>query len=173
MRVQLEQIRLEPYRWSEVLHIPAERLDNSEIVDLGDVTWRGEIRYAAPAFRLLATVEYDQTVRCQRCLEPVVLPERADLELAIFEDGAEVVPGEYELDESDFGVLYVDSDVVDLEPLLIEQMQLNVPMRTVCREDCKGLCPSCGADLNAGECGCGPPADPRWAELERLRSRLR
>lgn len=172
MRIQLEQIRLEPYRWSEVLHLPAERIDNSEIVDLGEIAWQGEIRYVVPAFRLTATLQYEQTVRCMRCLEPVTLPERSELELTIHEEGADVGPGEHQLEASDLGVIYVDSDVFDLEPVLLEQLELNAPMRVLCREDCRGLCPSCGQNLNEGECDCEPPrADPRWAALERLRSK--
>lgn len=173
MRIQLEQIRLEPYRWSEVLHIPAERLDNSEILHLGEVAWQGEIRYAAPGFRLTGSIEYEQTVQCMRCLEPVSMPLRSELDLTIFIDAEDVGPGEHELDSSDLGVVYSDSELFDVEPVLFEQLQLNVPMGTVCRDDCQGLCPFCGRNRNLEECECGgDPTDPRWAELVRLRGEL-
>jgi hypothetical protein len=68
------------------------------------------------------------------------------------------------------GVLHLDEEVLDTEPLLVEQLHLAVPMKPVCRPDCKGLCPHCGADRNRGECDCRETdVDPRWAALAKLR----
>ncbi len=70
-------------------------------------------------------------------------------------------------------MLYVNQPVLDTEPLLYEQLQLNIPMRQLCREDCAGLCPTCGANRNAGECGCEvDDADPRWSALAALRPKI-
>jgi uncharacterized protein len=69
-------------------------------------------------------------------------------------------------------VVFLEGEVFDTRPLLVEQLQLNVPMKPVCREDCRGLCPQCGADLSQGDCSCGgQPPDPRWAALAALRDR--
>jgi uncharacterized protein len=46
---------------------------------------------------------------------------------------------------------------------------LELPMAPLCRDDCRGLCPQCGADRNEADCGCVAPADPRWANLDVLR----
>jgi DUF177 domain-containing protein len=54
---------------------------------------------------------------------------------------------------------------LDLRPAAREQWLLDVPAFVQCREECAGLCPSCGADLNNGLCGCPPAADERWAAL--------
>lgn len=173
MRVQLEQIRLEPYRWSEVLHVPAERLDNPEILNLGEVAWQGEIRYTIPGFRLSGSIEYEQTVRCMRCLEPVARRVKSDLDLTIFLEAAEVTPGEHELEANDLGVVYTESEVFDVEPMILEQMELDTPMRTLCRDDCRGLCPVCGHNRNLEPCGCDvEPTDPRWGELARLKNEM-
>ena len=60
----------------------------------------------------------------------------------------------------------------DGQRLLIEQIQLNVPMKPLCRVDCAGLCPRCGVNLNSGPCGCaGEQIDPRWKALEALREK--
>jgi uncharacterized protein len=56
--------------------------------------------------------------------------------------------------------------------VLIEQLQLNIPMKPLCRPDCAGLCPTCGADLNQTRCACAKSVDPRWAGLAVLRDRL-
>jgi len=61
---------------------------------------------------------------------------------------------------------------VDLRPLLVEQIQLNVPMKPLCRADCAGICPICGANRNAGPCDCATEeVDPRWKALEAFKER--
>lgn len=170
MRIELEQVRLKPYRWSEVRTIPAAQLDESEVVALGDVAWQGEIRYEAPGFRLSGSVSYDLTVECTRCLAPVEVPVESEIDLRLFVGEADVAPGEHELEEEDLRVVFLDDEVLDLDALLLEQLELEVPMRAVCRQDCRGLCPVCGADRNEVECGCeSREVDPRWAELMKFR----
>ena len=59
-----------------------------------------------------------------------------------------------------------DGDQIDLAPLVAEQLILALPSRALCREDCQGLCPSCGTNLNLHQCGCAQQArDPRLAVL--------
>ena len=58
------------------------------------------------------------------------------------------------LQAEDLGVVYVEDHELDTEPLLFEQVQINIPMKPLCRPECAGLCPHCGADLNAGACSC-------------------
>ena len=64
--------------------------------------------------------------------------------------------------------IVVDDLHFDLDALVAEDLFLSMPPRYLCRPDCKGLCPLCGADLNAGDCGCKPAADPRWDALKAL-----
>ena len=62
-------------------------------------------------------------------------------------------------------------DQIDLGPLTREALLLELPLAPLCREDCAGLCPTCGADLNTGPCPCPPDdVDPRWATLDVLRN---
>ena len=94
---------------------------------------------------------------CRRCLEPVSGTLEAEV-LEVFE--AEPTEGETQL---------LDGDRIDLEPVAREAILLGLPMAPLCTEDCRGLCPTCGADLRDGDCDCAPPpADPRWAGLEGL-----
>jgi uncharacterized protein len=72
-----------------------------------------------------------------------------------------------ETDESDVYLLEPRATTVDLRPALREEWLLAVPAFVQCREDCKGLCPRCGADLNQGPCGCAPEIDSRWDALRR------
>lgn len=62
---------------------------------------------------------------------------------------------------------------IDLEPMLRDVVTLALPLKPLCRPECRGLCPRCGQDLNAGPCGCGDDdTDPRWAALDEIRARL-
>ena len=63
-----------------------------------------------------------------------------------------------------------DGDRIDLDEIVREQILLALPTRQLCAEDCKGLCPSCGANLNEKACGCEQQqTDPRWSALEALK----
>jgi uncharacterized protein len=72
-------------------------------------------------------------------------------------------------DESDVFVLDPGARSLDLRPAVREEWLLAVPAFSVCREDCKGLCPKCGADLNEGPCDCPPSTDARWDALKAAR----
>jgi uncharacterized protein len=82
-------------------------------------------------------------------------------------------PDEAEMQDKDAEIAFYEGDGVELEDILREQVLLAVPIKTVCREECKGLCPQCGKNLNTGECQCEPVAgDPRWDALKGLRDKL-
>jgi DUF177 domain-containing protein len=94
---------------------------------------------------------------CRRCLRPV--DGRVEVE---FRELFEARPREGE-------TYALGHEEVDLEPLIREAVLLALPLAPLCRAECEGICPTCGADLNEGPCGC-PPAgrDPRWAALDDL-----
>jgi uncharacterized protein len=75
-----------------------------------------------------------------------------------------------ELAEDDLDLYGYENEEVDLTPLFRDQVILAVPFAPLCKEDCKGLCPQCGADRNHETCDCKPPVDPRWAALQNLKS---
>lgn len=75
-----------------------------------------------------------------------------------------------ELADDDLDLYSYDNEEIDLTPLFRDQVVLAVPFAPLCKEDCKGLCPQCGADRNLEPCDCKPPVDPRWAALQNLKS---
>jgi uncharacterized protein len=96
---------------------------------------------------------------CRRCTVPV----SGDLRVTVSERFADAPIGDDDL-------LYpIVDDTIDLGPLVRDAIVLELPMAPLCREDCRGLCPQCGADRNETECGCVAPVDPRWANLDVLR----
>lgn len=168
MKIRLDQVE-EPYDWRETLELAVGDLNRSELVALGAVECRGRINPTYEGFLLRIALSYEQTLRCMRCLSPVTEPTSSEVDLLIH-SGAEATDEELELQEEDLGVLVLEDPELDTRPILIEQIQLGVPMKPLCKDDCAGLCPSCGADLNAGPCGCEEATDPRWAALAGLRS---
>lgn len=113
-------------------------------------------------------------LQCGRCLEGFEMPVAADLDLFYLPRAKEQQPGEEEddvrLSDHDMVVAYYDGDRLDLGEMLREQFFLDVPLRRVCRDACKGLCPVCGTNRTVTECGCPEPvsADPRLAVLGKL-----
>ncbi|HXF96549.1 MAG TPA: DUF177 domain-containing protein [Gemmatimonadales bacterium] len=104
---------------------------------------------------------------CRRCLAPVAVPVAVEIG-ALFsqEPGAADDPDTYPVAR--------DALLIDVRAAVREELILALPQYVLCREDCRGLCPRCGKDLNAGPCGCPAPAtDSRWLGLAMLRDKFR
>ncbi len=111
---------------------------------------------------------------CARCLDPVEHPLTGQFDLLFRPTGADGEASEHSITTSETEIGYYQRDGVLLEDVLREQVLLSLPAKTLCREDCKGLCPHCGQHLNSETCACSETlTDPRWSALSGLRSRLR
>lgn len=172
MEIRLDQIGDEPFQWQENRPVPLESLERCQLLELGEVGWAGEVARTKSGFLLTARLRYSQALECPRCLGRSPAEVEAEIELLIQPKSKEPVVGELELEDSDLGVLYLEGEILDIDPILIEQIQLNVPMRQLCRQDCAGLCPQCGIDRNVDSCDCEEVVDPRWVPLTVLRDRL-
>lgn len=83
------------------------------------------------------------------------------------DDADHEIPPDF-LDDSETDERQYSGDVLHLDDVVRENVLLSIPMKPVCHEDCRGLCPVCGANLNTTNCGCSAEAiDPRWADLAR------
>ena len=171
MLIQLEQVADEPFHWQESPSISVDSLGRSELLGVGGISWSGRVVRDLAGYRLEARLSYEQTLTCNRCLEPLTMAVDEEIELAIDTSGSEPMLGEHELRANDLKTLFVEGGQLDTTPILMEQLQLNIPMKPLCREDCAGLCPQCGADRNRTPCACTPEADPRWQALEQWRQR--
>lgn len=119
------------------------------------------------------TVAFALRLLCARCLKP--LHEQRSVQVAeLFRrprrdlDGADEQEDDPEAEEA--YRITADLTAIDLTSMLHDVVVMDVPLRVLCREDCRGLCPRCGADRNAGDCGHDPSPgpDPRWAKLRDL-----
>ena len=132
------------------------------------VDLRMDVHKDKSRFRLAGTARTELELDCSRCLEP--FRERFE---ATFDQ--RYVPAESGLAEEravaeeDLDTSVYRDDGIDLDEMLREQFYLALPMKPLCREDCAGLCPQCGTNLNAGTCGCTTAwEDPRLAPLKGL-----
>jgi uncharacterized protein len=115
-------------------------------------------------------VRLELSASCSRCLGPVELQISTPLEVTLFPRGKEPPAGEDgEVAQEDLGVATYEDKQVDLSGVVHDEVLLELPMNPVCDEDCAGLCPTCGQNLNDGDCECAPATDPRWDGLRRLK----
>jgi uncharacterized protein len=101
---------------------------------------------------------------CRRCLRPL----HGELHSEVRE--LYRARGPHEAPDADEDTYPLAGDHLDLRPLVRDALLLELPLAPLCRDDCRGLCPTCGADLNLGPCTClTNDVDPRWAALDALR----
>jgi uncharacterized protein len=121
-------------------------------------------------FRLVGTAKTELELVCSRCLEPFRMPVDAPFDIRYLPASAASKEQENEVEEEDLGTSYYTDDQIDLNELLREQFYLALPMKPLHSEDCKGLCPQCGTNLNSGTCTCEVGwEDPRLAGLKALK----
>lgn len=141
---------------SSVLHAEgsAELINHS----LGEVRVQGELNVTMQA-------------TCDRCLEAATFPVESRFDLIYMPAGEAQMGGEREIHEAGVEVGYYEGSVLVLNDILREVVLLALPMRLVCSEACKGICPACGQNRNQQDCGCQPkPVDNRWSKLESFRA---
>ena len=175
-----------------ILHVPGASLPFSFALDLSGLDFYGEHPFAGPvqvsgtvrnqadALVLEGTAEttlelvarkyprrsvwlVDSVTTlelvCDRCLKPFCRDMRVPVDSLL----AETLE-----DEENDEILLLDNGTVDLDEVFTTALVLAMDSKHVCSEDCKGLCATCGADLNEGPCGCKPEIDPRFAALAQL-----
>ncbi len=108
---------------------------------------------------LRANASFVLDMDCDRCAKPISIP----LDIKIFHTLVTHLN-----DEKNDELLLVNELRFDLDPLITEDIFLELPAKFLCKEDCKGMCPKCGKDLNEGSCSCEKEIDPRLAALQQL-----
>ena len=154
-----------------ILHTPGKRLDFQFELDLSGLEFdgrrpvsrpvavEGEVRNTADLLELDLTAEAALDAVCDRCGKEFPLDKEVTYRCMLAE--------ELQNEESDEIVLLEDGKV-DAGELARTAFILGMDSKTLCSEDCKGLCPRCGADLNLGPCSCKKEPDPRLAALASL-----
>jgi len=127
-----------------------------------------------PDIRVRADYTGRFEVPCARCVEPVEHALARSFDLLYRPIGVDANGAEHAISTSETEIGYYNGDGLVLEDVLREQVLLSLPEKTLCRADCKGLCPGCGRNLNTEQCSCeSTEADPRWSALSDLRSKIK
>ena len=137
------------------------------------VTIIGRVDRVGAEMRLRGSLTASLRRPCDRCLTDVEWPLELPFDLIyVAADKDSQRSGEVELTVNDLGISVYENDQIDLDEMVIEQLELSLPFRLLCTEDCRGLCPQCGVDLNNDKCDCQPLIDPRWEALAAVKESL-
>jgi uncharacterized protein len=109
-------------------------------------------------------------VRCDRCLEPYHRELNTSFRIFLALPRPETEEEDVELTEEDLDIEFIKGDEINLDEIIHEQIHLTIPMKSLCRENCKGLCPKCGCNLNEGDCSCErDQGHPAFSKLKNLK----
>src|ERR1700756_766704 len=134
---------------------------------------RGSLR-TVEDIRLRGSFQGEFEIPCARCLDPVAHVLKGDFDLLFRPLGADADSSERSITTPETEIGYYEDGGLALEDVVREQVFLSLPARSLCREDCKGICPRCGINLNSESCTCDrAPSDPRWSALSDLASRMK
>ena len=154
-----------------ILNAPGKRLPFSFTMDLSDVEFSGRypvqepvlvegtITNTADVLELKLTARTTLSSVCDRCAKEFRNPKEIPFSCLLAEELQ---------DEENDEIVLLEQDEVDAGDLARTAFILGMDTKTLCSEDCKGLCPRCGADLNLGPCSCKKETDPRLAVLAKL-----
>lgn len=155
-----------------IVHVPGAAVEFDYPLDLSDFPWgercpvrepvavRGSVRNMAGALLLRARLDAELHLTCDRCTRPFSTEKHLEYE-TLLSDQVE--------DEDNDDIVLLDSDgQLELDELLTDVFVLGLDTKNLCKEDCRGLCPGCGADLNTEPCRCKKETDPRLAGLAKF-----
>ena len=150
------------------------KLTVSEGFDMPEIRFMGEeFNFSEPfkaegvivnnskALELDMTVSGKASVHCARCGKPLTVDICFPVRETLVREGEE--------NPEDEDIILYSGKEIELDDVIVSNFLMNVPVKYLCREDCKGLCSVCGADLNEGDCGCHKDdMDPRWEKLAEI-----
>ncbi len=136
---------------------------------VGTVTLDLLVRRDGAKYSLVGRLDGTLELACGRCLEPVRQDVGGKVDLLYLPSSENTGDGDVQIEESDLSTAFYRNEHIDLGQLMHEQFQLSLPMKPLCRDECRGLCAVCGGNCNVTECGCEDTwVDPRLAGLKSL-----
>ena len=165
MRIRIDDIKDQGLTL-EFAEEPAAFPELAEISAEGACKFVGPVKTQLRVFLVRDMVEVEGNVEtilrqsCSRCLEEYEEKIGAPFALTYTREIPEVTDDsgeEVEISAEEMGLICFEGEEIDLREAVQEQVVMALPLRPLCRRECKGLCPHCGANLNEGDCGCGSP----------------
>jgi|SRR5580765_3767760 len=170
MRIEFENLEASGGRFAHIYQPDELAFEDSEARLLQSVEVLGRVSRRNAEAEVRGELHTKLATPCGRCLQPVELP--IDIRFA-----ERFVPAvswrdeeQHELQEEDLNLSLLDGEGIELDDLVKEEILLAIPGHVLCREECRGLCPTCGTDLNVARCNCETQTvDARWEGLKDLR----
>ena len=103
---------------------------------------------------LRGPVSAELSLTCARCLEEFTFPVSSNLDIELLPRQKTPAGEEVELKTDEMNVYYFEGDEIDIDPYVFEEVMLDLPLKALCSDACKGICPVCGKNRNVEECGC-------------------
>jgi uncharacterized protein len=168
MFLDLSKIRT-PHEHYEKDYDPSAFRPDQDYTIVAPVSLAFDIHKDKETVRLAGRVRTTLELPCSRCLEAFRWDVDEPFELTYEPRRIAAGDSEREIADEDFSAAFYENDEIDLEQLIRERFEMSLPMKPLCREDCKGLCPMCGTNWNRGGCECKAGwEDPRLAPLKAL-----
>ncbi len=162
--IDLARADSEPLVFSERPNLTPQS-GGEDVVSVGGVEIEGRVERAGRGYLLEGRVQGAAKLRCGRCLAEFEFPFAERLELHLLPASALPQEEEKRLEMGELEVRFYDEPRLDLAEMAAEQLTLALPMKPLCAETCRGMCPRCGANLNLGPCSCPEKREDRWAPL--------
>ena len=171
MRIELDKLEKSGNRFAHVYEPEEIVLDEEQARLTAPPEVSGQVTRERGAVRLIGKINASAEVDCDRCLKSVSVPVETAFDVTYVPERDYESSGAAELQEEDLSLSVFDGETIDVNELVREQLLLALPARALCGDECKGLCPVCGADRNTEACNCeSPEVDPRWAALKAVMS---
>jgi uncharacterized protein len=170
MFLGIRELALGPLRFEQDL-TPEQigALDGAVLAAPVHVTGQATVVEAIGQIRVRGTLTGALRCECDRCLEPFEVPANGTFDLLYEPAGLASTARAAAITEEDAEVGYYEGEGIELADVVREQLSLSLPMQRLCRPECQGICPTCGADRNEARCQCKPAAaEQRWAALKNL-----
>jgi uncharacterized protein len=167
-----------PQQYSGTYELTPAELDRDELESVGPVaiTATADKGPLPGEYIVDGSATFQDDLRCSRCLEPYPFANTSGFHVRFRprpEASSAEENEEIEITEDELDVEFYTERAIPLRDLAVEQVQLSIPMKPLCEENCLGLCPQCGANRNRENCSCETSIrDERWGALHEIREQL-
>jgi uncharacterized protein len=171
VQIQLEKLDLAETTFEHTYQPEELTLDGEDMRLVQPLSVSGRAKREGERVKVTGSLSGHVEVDCGRCLKPVPLPLDATFDLQYAPVAELTASRSDEVADEELDLAFFEDQVIDIDELVREQVLLALPVRTLCNDNCKGLCSKCGADKNlVADCGCDSTSvDPRWAALRDLK----
>jgi len=172
--IEIEDLKSEPLHVHHVYSAGEIKFSQEDADLIEPITVDFVLEHKDSSLRIRGTVNTAVQLKCSRCAIDISRNIDSGFDLTYLPQPEwSDEDGEVELKYEDMGVALYDGVKFDVNLMVLEQIELAIPMKFVCREDCKGLCFQCGTDLNEGTCSCEKePMDERLGVLLEFRKKM-